>query len=168
MNFRRLLPAALFLVLPACDLTQHLGGDAGDSGTGGASTGGNNEGGFSSDVGGGPAESTGHGGEGGYSTGGFSVTVGVGGSVGSSGTGMGGFSTSGVGGGVASSGAGQGGEGGVSTGGGSASTCFDANWNGDETDVDCGGSCVPCSLGKICNHDSDCGEGTCQSHRCAL
>jgi hypothetical protein len=37
------------------------------------------------------------------------------------------------------------------------STCVDAKHNGDETDVDCGGSCpVPCGKDRGCNTDRDC------------
>ena len=37
------------------------------------------------------------------------------------------------------------------------------NWvlDGDETDVDCGGSCSPCSLDENCKVDSDCSSGYC-------
>jgi hypothetical protein len=34
--------------------------------------------------------------------------------------------------------------------------CADGIRNGDESDVDCGGSCQPCSLGGRCNQTSDC------------
>ena len=40
--------------------------------------------------------------------------------------------------------------------------CGDGSLNGDETDVDCGGSsCPKCALGGTCQADSDCGEGLC-------
>jgi hypothetical protein len=35
-------------------------------------------------------------------------------------------------------------------------TCSDDTRNGDETDVDCGGSCAPCALGQSCAIDADC------------
>ncbi len=40
-------------------------------------------------------------------------------------------------------------------------TCTDGNKDGDETDVDCGGSCSGCSLGKVCNTNKDCASGQC-------
>ncbi len=44
-------------------------------------------------------------------------------------------------------------------------SCDDAVQNGDETDVDCGGSCTTsCSAGAHCASDSDCGDNaTCDS-----
>lgn len=39
--------------------------------------------------------------------------------------------------------------------------CTDGTQNGDETDVDCGGSCDPCTNGSMCA-----GGGDCQSERC--
>ncbi len=45
-------------------------------------------------------------------------------------------------------------------------TCTDGLPNGDETDVDCGGStCEPCAEGKLCQHHADCVSGTCEQ-RC--
>lgn len=41
----------------------------------------------------------------------------------------------------------------VDTGPGS---CTDAVKNGTETDVDCGGTCAPCAVGKACLVDQDC------------
>jgi hypothetical protein len=35
-------------------------------------------------------------------------------------------------------------------------TCSDGTRNGFETDVDCGGGCAPCALGKACAVDADC------------
>lgn len=40
--------------------------------------------------------------------------------------------------------------------------CDDGEHNGDETDVDCGGPCPPCSQGQFCIQDSDCEDGVCQ------
>lgn len=37
------------------------------------------------------------------------------------------------------------------------STCGDNVKNGDETDVDCGGSCPPCGIGQACLVNGDCG-----------
>jgi hypothetical protein len=46
-------------------------------------------------------------------------------------------------------------------------SCTNMLQDGDETDVDCGGSCAPCALGKACTDPSDCQSlycaGTCQS-----
>lgn len=49
-----------------------------------------------------------------------------------------------------------------------ASTCVDGAVSGDESDVDCGGSCGGCPLGQACRDDEDCaaharcGAGTCE------
>lgn len=56
--------------------------------------------------------------------------------------------------------------------GGPEPTCEDAVVNGDETDMDCGGSCVPCPRGKACETDDDCAthvcspDGLCQPPQC--
>jgi hypothetical protein len=42
-----------------------------------------------------------------------------------------------------------------------AESCSDQHWDGDETDVDCGGSCAACVLGADCI-----GDGDCASHAC--
>jgi hypothetical protein len=47
-----------------------------------------------------------------------------------------------------------------------APTCFDRIPNGDETDVDCGGSCETCGADFACNDASDCQSGSC-SGTCA-
>ena len=39
--------------------------------------------------------------------------------------------------------------------------CSDKALNGDETDVDCGGSCAPCDNDKICQSGTDCASGYC-------
>ncbi|CAF1498285.1 unnamed protein product [Adineta ricciae] len=46
------------------------------------------------------------------------------------------------------------------------STCTDNYWNGDETDVDCGGSVcsTKCSNNKSCEASSDCQAGFCRSN----
>jgi len=41
--------------------------------------------------------------------------------------------------------------------------CDDGEQDGNETDVDCGGSCVPCPSGDGCAVDRDCLSGTCTS-----
>jgi hypothetical protein len=46
-------------------------------------------------------------------------------------------------------------------------TCGDQLPNGDETAVDCGGSCTGCADGADCNTDLDCQSGRCSTGRCA-
>ncbi len=47
-------------------------------------------------------------------------------------------------------------------------TCTDLELNGDETDIDCGGSCPKCELNKNCLANSDCYSGFCNSsNKCA-
>lgn len=43
------------------------------------------------------------------------------------------------------------------------STCFDANKDGDESDVDCGGSCARCDAGKTCGQNADCASSFCNA-----
>ena len=47
-------------------------------------------------------------------------------------------------------------------------TCTDGISGGDETDIDCGGSCAPCGLGAACSTDTDCAdEWQCsETHTC--
>jgi Cys-rich repeat protein len=40
--------------------------------------------------------------------------------------------------------------------------CNDQTLNGDETDVDCGGSCPKCGTGKLCSDGDDCTSGVCE------
>src|SRR5262249_55032474 len=49
-----------------------------------------------------------------------------------------------------------------------APSCRDGIKNGNETDVDCGGSCSKCSIGKRCATNSDCASNNCNpsSHTC--
>jgi len=48
-----------------------------------------------------------------------------------------------------------------------APTCSDNVKNGDETDVDCGGSsCTQCAVGRLCATGSDCQTGSCSAGRC--
>ncbi len=49
-------------------------------------------------------------------------------------------------------------------------SCSDGSKDGDETDLDCGGSCTPCVDGKTCTVPADCVDavctGTCQGPSC--
>jgi hypothetical protein len=45
-------------------------------------------------------------------------------------------------------------------------TCTDLAVNGDETDINCGGTCTPCALGRHCAIDADCQSGRCTSSMC--
>jgi ELWxxDGT repeat protein len=45
-------------------------------------------------------------------------------------------------------------------------TCTDGVQNGDESAVDCGGSCAPCAAGQACNADGDCLSGWCLGVHC--
>lgn len=47
-----------------------------------------------------------------------------------------------------------------------APSCSDGETNGDETDVDCGGSCGTCDAGWACGDDVDCASGACHAGRC--
>jgi hypothetical protein len=47
------------------------------------------------------------------------------------------------------------------SGGGTETSCGDGVLNGDETDVDCGGSCPPCATGSDCATAGDCTSGFC-------
>ncbi|HEX4341435.1 MAG TPA: SUMF1/EgtB/PvdO family nonheme iron enzyme [Polyangiaceae bacterium] len=50
-----------------------------------------------------------------------------------------------------------------------AATCSDAVKNGNETDVDCGGSCgATCAVTKKCGLDGDCASGSCLGGACTL
>src|SRR5262249_13074124 len=44
--------------------------------------------------------------------------------------------------------------------------CTDGQKNGVETDVDCGGVCVPCADGRDCAQDADCQSRVCKAGRC--
>lgn len=44
--------------------------------------------------------------------------------------------------------------------------CTSGSKDGDETDVDCGGSCAPCGAGLMCKHGSDCDSGSCTNQVC--
>ncbi len=43
--------------------------------------------------------------------------------------------------------------------------CGNGVLDSDESDVDCGGSCGPCALGKTCANSTDCASGWCSSAR---
>ncbi len=49
----------------------------------------------------------------------------------------------------------------------SAAGCMDDVRNGDETDVDCGGSCPGCETGEMCGIAGDCLSGVCTAGVCA-
>lgn len=44
--------------------------------------------------------------------------------------------------------------------------CTDLIRNGEETDIDCGGTCGPCAIGDRCSVNGDCEESTCNDGRC--
>lgn len=46
-------------------------------------------------------------------------------------------------------------------------SCTDGLKNGDETDVDCGGSCPRCANGLVCDSRDDCASALCVNFRCA-
>jgi hypothetical protein len=48
------------------------------------------------------------------------------------------------------------------------STCSNGQLDGDETDVDCGGSCPPCDVLHACKLDGDCATNHCAAMRCEL
>jgi hypothetical protein len=48
-----------------------------------------------------------------------------------------------------------------------ATTCVDQEKGEDESDVDCGGSCVAdCAFGQLCNGQNDCAAGECLDGQC--
>lgn len=60
---------------------------------------------------------------------------------------------------------GTGGDGGAAGSRNEPASCSDGDLNGDETDVDCGGSCSPCDDGKTCSEPSDCSGERCTSEK---
>jgi len=44
--------------------------------------------------------------------------------------------------------------------------CTNQLRDGDETDVDCGGSCAPCATGSLCLAAEDCADGRCVDEAC--
>jgi hypothetical protein len=70
---------------------------------------------------------------------------------------------------------GAGGSGGTSgtsgtggTGGSAVASCQNGAKDGSESDVDCGGSCPACPLGKACGMDSDCNSNHCLQSKCCM
>jgi len=49
-----------------------------------------------------------------------------------------------------------------------AASCGDLVENGDETDLNCGGSCPPCATGKGCLQDVDCVSNSCNGVVCVV
>ncbi|MEM6990613.1 MAG: hypothetical protein AAF721_08955 [Myxococcota bacterium] len=47
-----------------------------------------------------------------------------------------------------------------------ADACANGILDGDETDVDCGGSCTACPIGGACGARSDCAAGACDGGSC--
>jgi len=47
-------------------------------------------------------------------------------------------------------------------------TCSDGFKNGLETDVDCGGVCGKCGIGKLCAVNSECNQAACVNNTCQL
>jgi hypothetical protein len=45
--------------------------------------------------------------------------------------------------------------------------CNDQIHNGSESDVDCGGRCKPCLVGRSCRSGADCESGNCAGGKCA-
>ncbi|HHH29835.1 MAG TPA: hypothetical protein ENK57_16025 [Polyangiaceae bacterium] len=72
-----------------------------------------------------------------------------------------------TGGGAALGGGGAGSGGGTGTGTpAGVGDCADDTRDGNETDVDCGGTCPPCTQGKMCELPTDCATGFCVDGRC--
>ncbi|MFO0666244.1 MAG: hypothetical protein U0174_19980 [Polyangiaceae bacterium] len=46
-------------------------------------------------------------------------------------------------------------------------SCTNGVKDGNETDIDCGGSCGPCDEGKLCAQGAECKEKVCKDGRCA-
>lgn len=44
--------------------------------------------------------------------------------------------------------------------------CADCTQNAAESDVDCGGDCLPCRAGKGCTNDGECWSGVCTNGAC--
>jgi plastocyanin len=52
-------------------------------------------------------------------------------------------------------------------GGGAGATCTNGQTDGDESDLDCGGSCPGCALNATCHSAADCSSGVCVSGHCS-
>ncbi|TNF36104.1 MAG: hypothetical protein EP329_05540 [Deltaproteobacteria bacterium] len=48
-----------------------------------------------------------------------------------------------------------------------APKCDDGILNGNESDLDCGGSCGPCAFGDACRAPGDCATNVCEAKSCA-
>lgn len=55
----------------------------------------------------------------------------------------------------------------TTSGGAMDPSCFDGQWNGEESDLDCGGPCQPCQPGQGCKEPVDCVDQRCQEGMCA-
>ena len=44
--------------------------------------------------------------------------------------------------------------------------CTDQIRNGEETGIDCGGTCGPCAIGASCGKDTDCDDSFCKGGTC--
>lgn len=47
-----------------------------------------------------------------------------------------------------------------------AGSCYDGEQNGPESDVDCGGDCPLCAVGRMCHFARDCESGLCNAGQC--
>jgi len=46
--------------------------------------------------------------------------------------------------------------------------CYDNSLNNDETDIDCGGTCMPCQENQFCLKNEDCSTLYCLNSKCSL
>ncbi len=46
--------------------------------------------------------------------------------------------------------------------------CSNGEWDESETDVDCGGDCIPCPVGKLCHDSEDCRTSYCIGGVCSI
>jgi hypothetical protein len=58
------------------------------------------------------------------------------------------------------------GDAGADMSGGNTLLCHDGIKDGTETDVDCGGACSPCAVGKMCGLPTDCVTDLCTNQTC--
>lgn len=54
----------------------------------------------------------------------------------------------------------------TSSGGPPDASCLDGLWNGEESDLDCGGPCPPCGPGQRCEAPTDCFDNACDAGMC--